>query len=140
VDCRTWLEGAAYFAQLYFTADAGSLAPVGQTSIFGTGVGAGYFFPFLGIVTLPDIHETPVFVEVRAGEAAAAGPTYEAAVASGGKHGRSNVISVMPSVPPGAPAPLKGLQSFCLIPEPTCGALLGVGGAVWWLGVRRREA
>ena len=93
---------------------------------FRTGQAAGYIEPVgpLGtVVAVPFDMGGPVYAQLRAWEAAA-GPTYEQAAVAGGKYGFSNFVFVEPGVAPGPPAQLLGLQSFCLVPEPSPLALL----------------
>ena len=71
--------------------------------------GGGYFF---GLVTLP-VGEIPVVVQVRVWDTNY-GTTYYSARDSGGEFGFSNLIIVVPDLPPGQPSALAGLQSFKL--------------------------
>jgi hypothetical protein len=139
-DCVTRLAGNAYLAQLYCGKEPTALSPVGLVTRFRVGVNAGYMVPL--IVTIPENYGSPVFVQIRAWEAAS-GASYEASVASGGQHGISNILEVRPVVPLPPPADLVGLQSFCLVPEPAPRELLLVGGlvcALAWKRHRRRIA
>ena len=134
VDCQTLLEGPAYLAQLYYGQSANSLSPVGRVAEFGTRHRTGYFFG--GAVSIQE-GGIPALFQVRAWETSA-GRTYEEAVAAGGKHGISNVFPVIPAIPTWPPSDLVGLQSFCLVPEPSPVALGLLGMAALWSGGRRR--
>jgi hypothetical protein len=133
LDCVTPLSGAAFLAQAYAGTGWDSLAPVGSPVTFRTGVAAGYISSH--IVTTPYPGGTQVWVDMRIWEAAG-GETYEAAVASGRFHGRSNPIQLTVAEPPLVPPDMVGLQSFCLIPEPSPLALGLLGAAA--LLLRRR--
>ncbi len=134
-DCVTRLAGTNFLVQAYIGFTPDSLAPMGDARPFRTGQYAGYFVSH--IVNVPDAAGRLVYVQLRAWEATA-GTSYEAAVAAGGKYGFSNVVPVIAIAPPGPPADLVGLQSFCLVPEPGAGALLALGGGLWLLLARRR--
>ena len=129
VDCQTRLAGPAYVAQLYVGRAPSSLAPVGPILPFRSGSGAGYI-PNTP-VSIPG-HPPGVFVwvQIRAWEAAA-GNSYETAVASGGRYGFSNPVGVTLASTTTTPTELVGLQSFCLVPEPSSGTLLALGGVAW---------
>jgi len=71
-----------------------------------------------------------VYFQLRAWEVAA-GSSFEAAAAGGGKYGISNLVLAQPLPPPGGPGDVFGLQSFCLVPEPSSGTLLALGGVAW---------
>lgn len=130
----TPLDGAAYLAQAYVGADAGSLAPVGTALPFRTGAAAGYITSTA--ITTGIAPGTSVTVVMRAWEAAK-GATYEAAVAGGGIYGSSNPVTLSLSAPPAAPADMVGLTSFSLVPEPSTMALGVLGIAA--LLLRRRQ-
>ncbi len=117
-DCQTRLKGSAYLSQVYAGLSPDTLEPAnGPIPFLGTGIG-GYMEQAGGAVVpgVPD--RTLVYAQLRAWEAAA-GPTYEAAVAGGGKHGASNIVPVLAIYPPALPDWAVGIQSFCLVPEPT---------------------
>src|SRR5262245_39408362 len=80
-----------------------------------------------------------VYAQLRSWETVA-GPTYESAMAAGGKFGFSNIVP-MPVVfgtqPPELPV---GLQSFCLIPEPSTLALFGCAAAAFGIYAGSRSA
>ncbi len=135
--------GSAYLGQLYAGPTEGSLAPVGSAAIAfkdAAGVGTGYIIG--GTATLGNVGVgATAFIQLRAWEAAG-GTSYEAAQAAGKLFGSSATISVVtggqpPSGPPLVPAPLTGLASFTLVPEPSTLAL-GVLGAAALLLRRRR--
>jgi hypothetical protein len=111
-DCQTRLEGDAYFAQAYLSLTGDNLQPIGPVTSFRTGAAAGYI-QGVGFV-VPGVVNRKVYAQLRAWEAAA-GQTYEAAVAAGGKYGFSNIVLVDTPVGPAPPATPVGLQSFCLI-------------------------
>jgi hypothetical protein len=137
VDCQTRLAGPAYVAQLYVGRAPSSLDPVGPILPFRSGSGAGYI-PNTP-VSIPGHPEyTPVWVQIRAWEAAA-GNSYETAVASGGRYGFSNPVGVTLASTTTTPTELVGLQSFCLVPEPGAGTLLVLSGGLWLLAARRRD-
>lgn len=114
-DGVTRLEGTAFLTQLYVATQPAALAAVGEPRPFRTGTAAGYVAR--ETVVLPGIPGgTRVYVEMRAW-AAAAGPTYEVALASGGKTGASEAFSVIcgnAGSPPTVPTDLVGLKSFSL--------------------------
>lgn len=136
VDCRTLLTGSDYLAQLYVGQQVDSLSPVGPVLPFRTGIRSGYITATL--VTTPFVPGSTVFAQMRAWEAKA-GPSYEAAVVGGGKHGQSVIVQVMLTSTTTSPLELIGLQSFCLVPEPGPGVLLTLGGGLWLLLARRRS-
>jgi hypothetical protein len=136
VDCRTRLAGPAYLAQLYFGDTPSSLAPVGTVLPFRSRAGAGYI-PNTPVSIPGHPRGSLVWVQIRAWEAAA-GPNYEAAVATGGKYGFSNPVAVVLASETTTPTSPVGLQSFCLVPEPGPAALLALGGGLWLLAARRR--
>lgn len=120
-DCLTRLEGDSYLAQAYVGFTSDSLSPLGSRLSFRTGPYAGYIVPV--VLTVPGTGSRDVvYFQLRAWEARA-GPSYEAAVAVGGKHGFSNIVPMMTVLPPAAPNDPLGLQSFCLVPEPSAGKL-----------------
>jgi hypothetical protein len=132
-DCRTRLAGPSFLAQLYFGREPYSLAPVGDPVPFRTGAAAGYFT--VVAVSIPDTSGLPLFFRVRAWEAAA-GSSYVEAMVSG-KYGESNLVVAIPVWPPGTPADLVGLTSFCLVPEPSPSLLLLMGAGLAGLSVWR---
>lgn len=139
VDCQTHLAGPAHVAQLYFGDTIGSFEPVGPVLSFRTGVGAGYI-PNTAVSIPGHPRGSEVWVQIRAWEAAA-GPSYEAALAAGRKYGLSNPVAVILASETSTPTSPVGLQSFCLVPEPELRALLALGGlVVLALGSPRRFA
>lgn len=114
-DGTTRLAGTGYVARLYAGLSAESLTPVGPPTPFRAGDGAGYFYS--EIRSLPMVAPgAPAWVQVRAWDAAS-GDTYEAAVASGGAVGSSQILRVTTGnagTPPGLPTYLVGLASFQL--------------------------
>jgi hypothetical protein len=138
-DCETRLRGNAYLSQIYVGLRADSLqAAASAVPFLSTGVG-GYMEQATGAVVDGAGDGTIVFVQLRAWEAAA-GPSYEAAVSSGGKHGFSNITTVQASTPPGPIPWAVGIESYCLIPEPPAFSLWGCAAAVagGLLAARRR--
>jgi hypothetical protein len=133
VDGTTRLEGPRYRAQLWAGPSEESLSPVGVWTPFLTGEGAGYFVGGVRtIVTVP--LGTIATVQVVAWDTFS-GATYEEAAI----RGRSPVFTVLPGDPfIGNPAPLVGLQSFSLIPEPSSGLLFCAGAGILFLGGRFR--
>ena len=130
VDCETRLSGPAYSAQLYVGKTLEGLAAVSPVVTFREGNAAGY---------VPQVHVVIegtglVYYQIRAWETSA-GANYEEALTAGGKHGFSTPILVESVVPPGVGMPF-GLESFCLVPEPSAGVLLAGGLAA--LALRRR--
>lgn len=138
-------SGTDYLVQLYAGASAGSMAAVGAAVPFRTGAAAGYWtaaartIPASGIAA-----DLTSQVAVRAWHITA-GATYEAAAASGGGFGSSNIISVKPTNAPDVPANLVGLLGFSIgadatgvvTPEPSTLALGALGGLA--LLFRRRK-
>jgi len=138
------LEGSNYAAELWGSATPDSLSPVltyatGQRVIvpFLSGLGAGYFMDpegraFGDQLTVPGVPPGTglAWLEVRAWDTRL-GATYEDVAARGlGGFGESPLFSAHGSNPLdllGVPAPLIGLQSFSLVPEPSAVALLLVG-------------
>jgi len=104
-----------YVADLFWSLDTN--APMDKMSAVGyqaaisssTINGGGYFF---GLVTL-NVGEIPVLVQVRVWDTNYA-LTYYDARNLGGEFGFSNLIVVIPDLPPGQPSPLAGLQGFQL--------------------------
>lgn len=136
-DCATRLAGSAYRAQAYVGLTSDSLTPLGVSVTFRTEAAAGYIATYA--LTLPGVEAgTLVYFQLRAWEARA-GDTYEAAFASGSKHGRSNVVPVIPTAPPATDGFPVGLQSFCLVPEPSSIALGVIGGGLLSLWAKRRR-
>ena len=147
------LEGPNYVAELWGGAAPDSLTPAttfgGSLPVvvpFYTGTGAGYFESQTTVVILDAYPYFPAWLQVRAWDARL-GTTYEQVAALGlGGYGESSLLYLQGGnplmVPPTAPSPLFGLQSFSLlpvVPEPSTWTLLALGGlAVWWTTRRRR--
>lgn len=135
-DCRTLLEGEAYLAQAYIKLAEdpdSSYASVGVAVPFRTGAGAGYIVS--AVRTTPYPAWTPIAVEMRVWEAAG-GPTYEMAQATGWFYGKSAPVTLWVTVAPATPPDMLGLQSFCLIPEPSALALFSLAAVA---GLCRRR-
>jgi hypothetical protein len=127
-DCQTRLEGGAFLAQVYAGASPDQLQPLSDVRAFHSGAGAGYMAGGV-IVAVPGTFDGQlVYAQMRAWEAAA-GQSFEAAVAAGGKYGFSNIVPVRVSYPPGDATPAVGVESFCLVPEPATLLLFGCGAA-----------
>jgi hypothetical protein len=135
-DCVTLVSGSGFEAQMY-AGPAGApitaLLPVGLPVPFQTGRAAGLWNEDIVAVTVVAAG-SPAEVQARVWEAAAG--SYENAVASGRLYGASNPITVIPT-PPNVglpPTPMIGLQSFCLVPEPSTFVigLLGAGVFLGW--------
>ncbi len=111
-DGQTPLAGSAFLAQLYVAAPGKSLAAVDVPVVFRSGNAAGYILA--KVITLTGVPGgTRVTVEMRAW-AAAAGGTYEEALANGGPAGVSPAFDVVCGGVPAPPADLLGLRSFSL--------------------------
>ena len=135
-DCQTRLEGTAFLAQDYVGFTADSLSPLGPVVTFRTGEAAGYIVPYA--IEVPGSGQKDVvYTQMRSWEARG-GPTYEAAVASGAKHERSNVVPIAIALPPGPPNDPVGLERFCLIPEPSPATLGWLAAALLALSATRR--
>lgn len=120
VDGSTRLSGTNYLGQLYAGPTDSSVAAVGAAVPFlATTGGAGYLNAGASAQRqIPTVAPGAVAsVQIRAWEAAA-GPTYEDAVAAGGRHGASIILRIATGgvgEPPSLPANLVGLTSFSLI-------------------------
>jgi hypothetical protein len=145
----TMLEGTAYLAQLY-TGPAGTtedkLVPTGAIVDFRTGLASGYLNVGTdGSRTIPNVLPGDyAVVQVRAWTAAA-GSTYEQAVASTiptARAGKSNLLTVQTKASAiELPVNMVGLQSFAItaVPEPTMLAIGAVGFALLALRSRARR-
>jgi hypothetical protein len=142
-DCLTPLAGLDFQAGLWAGPDGAlvsDLVQVGEPAFFRTGSGAGYLVsgPLIEIPFL-DFEETGTF-QVRAWQTAAS--NFEAAQAGAGLYGQSGLFRVVLYGDPQGPwgNAMVGLESFCLVPEPSALGLWGSGGmALGWLLVRRRR-
>ena len=105
--------GDQFRGQLYVGLAANNLAPAGSAVAFRSHSGTNTGYIVAGGVVLPTSAPSIVFVELRAWQAVA-GATYEAAVAAGGKAGKSAAITVTLTGLPNVPPSLTGLQSFSL--------------------------
>jgi hypothetical protein len=120
-----------YVADLFWSSNTNapvdSLTPAGFNQPFSTTTfsGGGYFVA--GSKTLPTADW--ILAQVRVWDTTY-GATYAQARDAGGEFGFSNLILVIPSIPPGPPTILVGLHGFQLmIPEPSSVALALIGGA-----------
>lgn len=133
-DCTTPLSRGAFLAQAYVGFRADSLSPIGSILNFLTGI-TGYVVPVA--LTVPGTGSNDlVYFQLRAWETKA-GSSFEAAVAAGGKHGLSNIVPMKTVLPPGTPNVPLGLESFCLVPEPSAASLLVMGIGAWFVIGRR---
>ncbi len=130
--------GSAYYGQLYAGPAESSLAPIGSAIPFKDAGNVGSGFIIGGSVTVPTVPDySKAFVQLRAWEASG-GTSFEAAQAASSKTGESPVFQVVVgSRWIGLPAPLTGLQSFALVPEPAPAWLLAVGLAAFALARRQ---
>jgi hypothetical protein len=132
--------GSAYLGQLYAGPTADSLAPVGTATAFKDAAGVGSGYVIAGTVTIGSVTAgNNAFIQLRAWEAAG-GTSYEAAQAAGKQFGSSATLTIATGgggSPPAVPAPLTGLASFTLVPEPSTLALGMLGAAA--LLLRRRS-
>jgi hypothetical protein len=124
------LEGGNYMAMLDGAATEDSLQPVVPAVSFLSGSNAGYFGGGVRAVNgvLPG---QGAWLQVRAWDARL-GSTYEAVVALGSiGYGQSSLFYTQSGGigggVPTLPAPLIGLQSFSLVPEPNAVVLLLIG-------------
>jgi hypothetical protein len=114
-DCRTRLPGPAYLSEFYAGLTLDALRPSGQIEPFNSGPGAGYVQYSAMQWDDPAIWDGTIFqVQMRAWQASA-GPSFEAAVASGGKFGFSNLVPEALRLAPGPTEFPVGLRSFCLM-------------------------
>ena len=132
-DCVSSVAGSGFFAELY-AGPAGSLEPqlgfVGGPSPFRpTETFPGYFYALYVVIPEVPYGEIATF-QVRVYEAAAG--SYETAVAGGWLHGKSLLFETTTGYSSGLNPPpppfLYGLESFCLVPEPSTVALVFAGG------------
>jgi hypothetical protein len=130
-----------YVADFFWSANTNAsmdgLSPFGVNAPFYTNPAQAGYFVGRGI-TLPGVREgNTILAQVRVWDTTY-GATYEQARDSGGEFGFSNLILARPDEPPGGGRSLIGLQGFELqiIPEPSVGAMLLLGGSVVLL--RRR--
>jgi hypothetical protein len=133
VDCATPLAGDSFRVQLYAApanTPESSLAPVGTFTSFFSEAGAGFFSG--ATISVPGVPPgSTATLQVRAWEAN--WTNYEEAVAAGGLHGRSDVFHISLAGLAGSAVNLRGLESFCLVPEPSTWALglLGLTIFLW---------
>jgi hypothetical protein len=133
--------GPTFLTQLYAgaagTAEA-ALTAVGTAVPFRSGNAAGYIVA--SDLAIPGIAAgATAVIQMRAWDSAA-GATYDAARAAGGKWGQSGLLNITlggAGSPPSLPALLTGLGSFTLVPEPSTFALGAIGLAA--LLLRRRK-
>jgi hypothetical protein len=133
--------------QVEFEAKIPVLVPGADTLFFGTtgtgpdhgpyGDGSGLFYG--GRVFVP-ASEWEVTVQVRAWyNAGGVYRSYAEALAASHNAGKSNLVRLVPTYPPGPPPSLVGLQPFTVaIPEPSTILLVAFGGAALLLFRRRK--
>lgn len=121
-DGITPLAGTAYLAQLHAGPTPELLRPVGQPAAFQTGSNAGYwqFEPGEFLVVPGVAPGEEAAVQLRVWEAAA-GSSFEEAVAEGGAVGSSDIFLVVTGAGPDGiwPVALTGLTSFKLVTAPS---------------------
>ena len=90
---------------------------------------AGYWYSTIVTIPASKIDATGIsFVQIRAW-AIAAGPTFEAALATGSSFASSSVWTVTPTTAPDLPAIIARQTSFSFnVPEPSIMALGALGG------------
>jgi hypothetical protein len=138
-DCVTPVFGDGFQAQLYAGSRGSSesaLLPIAPSTPFrSTPAGAAGLWVGIGL-TVPSVppFQTAV-LQARVWETAAG--SYENAVALGRLYGASGLLQIVlgDGQLPGPPPLMNGLQSFCLVPEPSTLAL-ALFGAVF-LGYHR---
>ena len=113
-DCHTPLAGTRYLSEFYAGPTPDTLQPSGTIVPFSTGPGAGYVLSDSDMIWDGYDDGTIFYVQMRAWEASA-GASFEAAVASGGKFGFSNIVPEALRLAPGGEEEPVGLRSFCLI-------------------------
>lgn len=130
VDCTTLLSGPAWVAQLYAGppgASAAALLPVGTPTSFLSGSLAGYWRASAWEVPFAVNREFTVQARVFP---AAAG-SFEAARSAGMPYGMSNILLLEDPGLTLPPPDMYGLQSFCLVPEPTPASLMALVTLLW---------
>jgi hypothetical protein len=145
----TPLAGTNYLAELWGGPAVDSLTPAldiqeGNVRLFVPFNTGGYFHSS-HIATIGPVAEGAfAWLQVRAWDARLGG-TYEEVAALGvGGYGESLFFYAQGGNPlglPTLPGPLKGLQSFSLlpiVPEPSSWVLLGLGATAHWWAKRRR--
>lgn len=133
--------GSAYLGQLYAGPVGGSLNPIGAPVAFRDSAGVGTGYIVAGKVLVTGVAEGAKASVVFKAWEAAGGNSFEAAAGSGKLYGQSAMLEITTGgdnlSPPAVPAPLVGLTSFSLIPEPSTLALGMLGAAA--LLLRRRS-
>ena len=134
----TYLDGTpvsgGFTAQLFagpFGTPVSALLPLEPTTVFRTGVAAGYV-QSVTVTMTPDLSNIDLSVVMRVFD----GPNWESSVC----RGESASISLVPSNPLGNPRALSGLRSFQVncVPEPRLLALFGIVG-LGLASVQRRD-
>lgn len=144
-DQTTKLTGPAWMAGLWAGPTSTTLAQIATTT-FLTGSGAGYFQG--GVQSIPTVPGGgTAWIRVTAWDSTlngtTTGATWPQALASPfnccGESGLFTVVTGDPTAsPPGLPAPLVGLHSFAIFPEPSALSLSGLGLAALLLFRRRK--
>ena len=120
-DGTTPLSGASFLAQLYLGPTPELLRPAGLPAPFLSGEDAGYWqFQPGEFVVVPGVAPgEEALIQVRVWEAAAGG-SFEEAVAQGGTVGASGILGVVTGGGPDGiwPVALTGLSSFNLVAPP----------------------
>jgi hypothetical protein len=142
------LFGTHYVAVLYggSTPDSLTIAQAGTadmtpesfTAVFN---GQSGYFARGGHVSVPSVTTGLAWLQVRAWDARL-GSTYDDVVRLGiGGYGASPLFQARGGDPLGAtpPQPLRGLESFSLVPEPGAWALLAFGAGILFWKSRRRS-
>jgi len=134
--------GAGITAQLFLVGAGGALTAIPGTTTFRETPAAATFFVNPITVTVPGV-AVGGSATVRMRAWATSAGSYDAAVAGGGLWGESNDSLVsnlggpVAGSPPAPDAPLTGINSFQLVPEPSTMALGLLGAAA--LLYRRRK-
>jgi hypothetical protein len=136
-DCVTPLAGDEFVAALYAGPQgsvASELVQVLPPTPFRTGQFAGYWVAQGAQFTLGET----IAAQARVWEAKAG--SFEAAQAGAGLYGSSKVLEILiRSTATGLSDDLEGLESFCLVPEPSPVWLWAGGGIVLGLLAMRRR-
>jgi hypothetical protein len=142
-DCTTPLEGPQFLVAPYAGPEGAlesELVQVSPPVSFRTGSFAGYWISLALDIPFANPGQRAV-VQARVWEAGAG--TFEAAQAGAGAYGMSQPLTIhFLGTPLSLLDTMEGLQSFCLVPEPSpfwfwgASMLLFAG---WWRRKRRRE-
>jgi hypothetical protein len=142
------LDAPWWSAQLYAAPEANenpvALMPAYPITTFRTGAEAGFVNAVIATLSGVPADAPVATVQLRVWDNDnGAWPTWEAAVAADSTRGASlpfTVYNIGGAVnPPPSLYPLQSFSVAVLVPEPGSGALLGLGGTLWWLALRRRR-